>query len=273
MSHLKPIHSDTCCHYQTVTFPTVDTTQYHITSTSVALTAVSLKLQLLCDVTPCDAMSSNEWLLTFRRKRVSLKRREPSSHRQGVTCRKNWILIIRLRNHFASVRLKVCRFSAIRAFFSVDRLVNQEVKTLCWDTRRHTDRPFTSLCLPAACKWRRLVSLNHCLFLRVTFPLQTNKQRDIHIYKRPDGFLRTKNTASVIKTPNNEAEVACSLCPRNAISLHFPTKATLFSITQFRFTNAPAVLEGKIISDVVIVIALQGRWQPSERVAVSQCSP
>ena len=125
-----------------------------------------------------------------------------------------------LQNSFlllAYLRLKICRFSAIRAFFSADRHINWEAKRLCWDTRRHTDRPFMSLCLPAACKWRRLVSTNHCLFLRLTSPLQTNKQTNKQTYKRPDGLLRTTNNTSVIKTPNNEAEVAFSLCPRNAL--------------------------------------------------------
>jgi hypothetical protein len=145
---------------------------HHTISHNLAIWGSHCLISEVSALMPCDAMSSNEWLLTFRRKRDSSKRREPSSHRHGVTCRKNWILIITLQNHFASVRLKVCRFSAIRAFFSADRLINQEVKRLL----RHTDRPFTSLCLPAACTWRRLVSINHCLFLRFTFPLQTNKQ-------------------------------------------------------------------------------------------------
>ena len=99
------------------------------------------------------------------------------------------------------LRMKVCRFSAIRTFFSADCLINQEATRLCWDTHRHTDRLSLSLCLSAGCNGGRLVTINHCFFLQLMLPLQTNKQ--------PDSLLRTTDTATVIKTPNNEPEVAC----------------------------------------------------------------
>jgi len=166
------------------------------------------------------------------------------------------------------LRLKVCRFSAIRAFFSADRLINQEVTRLLRHTQTHREAFYVTV---LACGLQvKMACVNKSLLVPAVYfsfaNKQTNKQTNKHTYKRPDSVLRTTNSASVIKTPNNEGEVACSLCPRNAISLHFSSKASLFSITQFLLTNAPVALEGKIKSDAVI--ALQGRWQPSERVAV-----
>jgi hypothetical protein len=93
--------------------------------------------------------------------------------------------------------------------------------------------------------------------------LQTNKQT----HKLPDGSLCTTNSASVIKTPKNGAEVVYYLCPLNSISLQISSKESLCSISHFRSTNGPVVLERKIKIDVVI--ALHGLWQQSARDAAT----
>ena len=105
--------------------------------------------------------------------------------------------------------------------------------------------------------------VNKSLLVPAVYFSFADKQTNKHTWKRPNGLLRTTNTTSVIKRPT--MKLRC-LVSTKCNSLHFSSKASLFSITQFRFTNAPVVLEGKIKPDVVI--ALRGQWHPSERVAV-----
>lgn len=129
---------------------------HHTISHNLDISGPHCRISEISTPVRCDAVSLNEWLLTFRRKRISSKRREPSSHRHGVTCRKSWILIIKPRNHFAAFRLLETEGLPI---FSHPRLLlcrlphksrSYETELRHTQTHRQTGRLFVSLSLSAA---------------------------------------------------------------------------------------------------------------------------
>jgi hypothetical protein len=98
------------------------------------------------------------------------------------------------------------------------------------------------------------VSINLCCSLLVLCR-QTNKHAYIQTTWRSPTYdnLCYRNTQQWSGSRVVFVSTECN-------SLHFSSKASLLSITQFRFTNALVIK-----SDV---ITLQGRWQPSDRGAV-----